>query len=86
MEAKLSCIGTENSCIAYRVGISYSIRPSRTCDSGTFLVKLLAAERKKIYKAKLAGNHITEKTPLQKGNGDRTMKIGEGGRRDLSRT
>ena len=30
---KLTCIGTENGCIKYRVGISYSDHPSRTCDS-----------------------------------------------------
>ena len=29
---KLTCIDTEINCIAYRVGISCSVRPSRTCD------------------------------------------------------
>ena len=28
-----TCIGTKNGCIAYRVGISYGVRPSSTCDS-----------------------------------------------------
>ena len=29
----LYCIGIDNDCIAYRVGISYSVRPSFTCDN-----------------------------------------------------
>ena len=30
---KLTWIGTENGCIAYRVGMSYGVRSNSTCDS-----------------------------------------------------
>ena len=56
--------------------------------AGTIPVDLLAAERMEIYKAKSAENHITSRfreDTFKNGNNDGTMKIAQGGRRDLSR-
>ena len=58
---KFTCIGTENTYIAYHIGITYGVRRSRTCGNryNAYLLDLLAAEMMKIYKEKSAGYHIT---------------------------
>ena len=56
---KLTGIGTENSCITYRVGYRTVSIPAVFVIAGTISVDLLVAERTEIYKAKSAGRHIT---------------------------
>ena len=51
---KLTCIGTENGCTSYRVGVSYSL-----VIAGIINMDLSVAERPVIYKAKSARNHLT---------------------------
>ena len=51
----------------------------------TIAADLLAAEQIEIYKAKSAVNHFTGKIRFQNGNDNGTMKIEEGGQRDLFR-
>ena len=52
--------------------------------TGTIYVDLLTAELMYIFRVKSAGNHITGH--LREDNDDKTLRIGECGRRNLART
>ena len=72
---------------ALRIESTYRIvsTPLVLVTAGTIPVELLAARRREIYKAKLAGKHINDYLKENiNDNYDRTMRMEEGGQRDVT--